>query len=52
MGSEMCIRDRTVRELREAGWPVRDGVARWRLGELTVDWSAVAPASHPAHQGP
>ena len=34
----------TVRELREAGWPVRGGVARWRLGELTVDWSAVAPS--------
>ncbi len=32
-----------VRGLRDAGWPVRDGVARWRLGELTVDWSAVAP---------
>lgn len=24
-------------------WPVRDGRARWRLGELTVDWAAVAP---------
>lgn len=32
-----------VRGLRDAGWPVHDGVARWRLGELTVDWSAVAP---------
>jgi hypothetical protein len=32
-----------VRGLRDAGWPVRDGVTRWRLGELTVDWSAVAP---------
>ncbi|MBR7741912.1 class I SAM-dependent methyltransferase [Phycicoccus sp. BSK3Z-2] len=29
--------------LRDDGWPVRDGPARWRLGELTVDWSAVAP---------
>jgi hypothetical protein len=24
-------------------WPVRDGRARWRLGELTIDWAAVAP---------
>lgn len=24
-------------------WPLRDGRARWRLGELTVDWAAVAP---------
>ncbi len=29
--------------LRNAGWPVHDGQARWRLGELTVDWAAVAP---------
>ncbi|MFN4000636.1 class I SAM-dependent methyltransferase [Microcella sp.] len=34
-----------VRGLREAGWPVLDGPARWRLGELTVPWSAVAPLS-------
>ncbi|MGR0319095.1 class I SAM-dependent methyltransferase [Agromyces sp. ZXT2-3] len=32
-----------VRELREAGWPVHDGVRRWRLGEVTLDWDAVAP---------
>jgi len=32
-----------VGRLRAAGWPVRDGVRRWRLGELTVDWAAVAP---------
>ena len=24
-------------------WPLRDGRDRWRLGELTVDWAAVAP---------
>jgi hypothetical protein len=24
---------------------VQDGPARWRLGELTVDWEAVAPRS-------
>ncbi len=32
-----------ARGLRDAGWPVLDGPARWRLGELTVPWSAVAP---------
>ena len=34
-----------VEGLREAGWPVRDGRIRWRLGELTLDWEAVAPSS-------
>ncbi len=29
--------------MRDAGWPVRGGRTRWRLGELTVDWDAVAP---------
>ena len=29
--------------LRERGWPVLDGPARWRLGELTLAWQAVAP---------
>ena len=33
-----------VDAVREDGWPVQDGPARWRLGEVTVDWSAVAPA--------
>lgn len=28
--------------LRSAGWPVQER-SRWRLGELTVPWSAVAP---------
>jgi hypothetical protein len=32
-----------VGALRDAGWPVHDGPRRWRLGELTVDWTAVAP---------
>jgi len=32
-----------VESLRAAGWPVRDGRTRWRLGELTLDWAAVAP---------
>lgn len=31
------------RGLRDAGWPVHDGPARWRLGELTIGWDAVAP---------
>lgn len=34
----------TVREARAAGLEVLDGPSRWRLGELTVPWSAVAPA--------
>ncbi len=34
----------TVRRMRDAGVPVEGGRARWRLGELTVPWSAVAPA--------
>ncbi|WP_131105744.1 class I SAM-dependent methyltransferase [Ornithinimicrobium sufpigmenti] len=33
----------TARDLTGAGWPVRGGPGRWRLGELTVDWAAVAP---------
>lgn len=35
----------TVAALRDDGWPVHDGPARWRLGELTVAWAAVAPGS-------
>lgn len=43
----------TARALRDAGWPLLDGPSRWRLGELTVAWGAVAPTSGPAgHQGP
>lgn len=33
----------TVSAMRDAGWPIRSGRTRWRLGELTVDWVAVAP---------
>ena len=29
--------------LSSRGWPVLDGPARWRRGELTVAWSAVRP---------
>lgn len=32
-----------VSALREAGWPVLGGRTRWRLGELTLPWDAVAP---------
>ena len=31
------------RRCASEGWPLLDGPARWRLGELTVAWSAVAP---------
>ncbi|MGW5355301.1 class I SAM-dependent methyltransferase [Streptomyces sp. NPDC004031] len=32
-----------VRALRADGWPVTDGPARWRQGEVTVAWEALAP---------
>jgi SAM-dependent methyltransferase len=32
-----------VRRLADEGVPVVGGAARWRLGELTVPWAAVAP---------
>ncbi|GAA4726971.1 class I SAM-dependent methyltransferase [Phytohabitans rumicis] len=35
---------RAVAAVRGAGWPVLDGPARWRLGELTIAWSAVQPS--------
>jgi hypothetical protein len=41
-----------VGRMRAAGWPVADGPARWRLGELTVAWSAVAPGAAPVAQHP
>ena len=31
--------------LRDQGWPVQGGRNRWRLGELTLPWAAVAPRS-------
>ena len=33
----------SVEAVRDAGWPVRAGRTRWKLGEMTVDWSAVEP---------
>jgi len=32
-----------VSALRDEGWPLLDTPGRWRLGEVTVDWAAVAP---------
>ena len=32
-----------AKSMRDAGWPVLGTKSRWRLGELTVAWSAVAP---------
>ncbi len=37
----------TAARLGSDGWPLTDGRSRWRLGELTVDWSAVAPGPVP-----
>ena len=33
-----------VGALKDQGWAVIGGKSRWRLGELTVPWAAVAPA--------
>ncbi|MSX39585.1 MAG: methyltransferase domain-containing protein [Actinobacteria bacterium] len=32
-----------VRAMKASGWPVQATAASWRLGEITVDWDAVAP---------
>lgn len=32
-----------VAAVRAGGWPVLDGPARWRRGEVTVKWDAVRP---------
>jgi len=34
-----------VGALRDGGWPVLDGPRRWRLGEVTVDWSCLTSRS-------
>jgi hypothetical protein len=34
---------RAVGALRAGGWPVVDGPGRWRQGEVTVAWAALAP---------
>jgi hypothetical protein len=33
----------TIRGLVARGWPVLDRPSRWRFGEFTIEWSAVAP---------
>lgn len=33
----------TCKQLLAAGWPIIGDRKRWRLGELTVEWSAVEP---------
>lgn len=33
-------------DLRRRGWPVCDGPARWRRGELTVSWRALTAPGH------
>jgi hypothetical protein len=40
----------TVQQMRDDGWPVRDGRTRWRLGEMTVPWPSTA--SRPAARRP
>jgi hypothetical protein len=34
-----------VQSLATSGWPIVGGKSRWRLGEVTVGWHAVAPLS-------
>lgn len=36
---------RTVETLAREGWPILDRPSRWRLGEVTVAWTAIAPIS-------
>jgi len=35
-----------VESLKQSGWPVLGAARRWRLGELTVAWDAVAPVGY------
>ncbi len=46
----------TCRAVAAAGWPLVGGQGRWRLGEVSVAWDAVAPSSPgsrtSAHQDP
>ena len=32
-----------AKAMKNDGWPVHSPQSRWKLGELTVDWSSVAP---------
>ncbi|MGV8886326.1 MAG: class I SAM-dependent methyltransferase [Microbacteriaceae bacterium] len=38
-----------VAGLRADGWPVRGSKSRWRLGEVTVEWSSVEPLGFAWH---
>ena len=44
--ADFGVRQRWIAAARSlaADWPLTDGQHRWRLGELTVRWDAVAPA--------
>ncbi|GAA2263185.1 hypothetical protein GCM10010232_63730 [Streptomyces amakusaensis] len=45
--ASLGARQRWMRAVRELGrdWPLRDGPKRWRQGEVTVDWAALAPSN-------
>lgn len=38
----------SARMMKAQGWPLLDDVHRWRLGEITVRWDAVAPLEMPS----
>lgn len=45
--ASLGARQRWIRAVQDvaADWPLADGRGRWRQGEVTVNWSAVAPNS-------
>ncbi|MQS39131.1 class I SAM-dependent methyltransferase [Streptomyces katsurahamanus] len=45
--ASLGARQRWIKAVRElaADWPLRDDRRRWRQGEVTVDWAALAPRS-------
>ncbi|MFF7181814.1 class I SAM-dependent methyltransferase [Streptomyces sp. NPDC008121] len=45
--ASLGARQRWIRAVRDlaADWPLTDGHGRWRQGEVTVRWEALAPAS-------
>ncbi|MFI1400078.1 class I SAM-dependent methyltransferase [Streptomyces sp. NPDC020681] len=45
--ASLGARQRWIRAVRElaAGWPLTDDPRRWRQGEVTVNWAALAPNS-------
>ena len=36
----------TCKQMLQAGWPLIGDRKRWRLGELTIEWAAVAPKAN------